>query len=164
MWLGCLEKVNPLRSWYSDLLAKERVGLNLGLTNPHYPGKTFLSPLPNVLWIWRCSSPAAESGTTSSPCELWALLPLILSSSFPLLPADSLCVCNDRYSAGYSRRALCRSPDLSLLSFLLFVTLFWELTFIGLPGLSAASFQFRESAELYHNSSLCCGSETLSRQ
>lgn len=83
MWLSCLEKVNPLRSWFSDLLAKERVGLNLGLTNPHYPGKTFLSPLPNVLWIRRCSSLAAGSGTTSSPCELWALLPLILSSSFP---------------------------------------------------------------------------------
>lgn len=164
MWLSCLEKVNPLRSWFSDLLAKERVVLNLGLTSPHHTGKTFLSTLPIVLWIWRFSSLAAGSGTTSSPCELWALLPLILSSSFPQLPADSLCVCNDRYSAGYSRRTLYRSPGLSLLSFLLFVTLSWELRFVGLPGLSAASFQFRESAELYHNSSLCCGPETLSRQ
>ena len=72
---------------------------SLGLIILYSWGKTFLSTLPNTLWILRFSSFLVDLGTISSP--IWALGPATPNPSkfFLLLPVVSFVVIHTRLNA-----------------------------------------------------------------
>ena len=86
-WVGQSTGVSALASF------------SLGLIILYSWGKTFLSTLPNTLWILRFSSFLVDLGTISSP--IWALGPATPNPSkfFLLLPVVSFVVIHTRLNA-----------------------------------------------------------------